>query len=202
MPDETRAPTGAGETRRVPWRRWIRLFHRDAGYLLVGLTIIYAVSGLAVNHIEDWDPNFARKKSEHQLNGPIAGEPEEVARVVLEHLAINDVSAEAVQTASDRVDIYLLDGNLSVNTASGHVVAERQEERTLIRIANWLHLNRGKKAWTIIADIYAIGLLLLAFSGLGMLPGRKGLLGRGGVLVLLGAAVPVLYVVFSGGPSN
>ena len=32
--------------------------HRDAGYLAVGLTIVYAVSGLAVNHVSDWDPSF------------------------------------------------------------------------------------------------------------------------------------------------
>jgi hypothetical protein len=31
-----------------------------------------------------------------------------------------------------------------------------------------------------------------------MLPGRKGLLGRGLVLVLLGAAVPIAYVTLAG----
>jgi hypothetical protein len=43
-------------------------------------------------------------------------------------------------------------------------------------------------------------LLFLATSGLFMLPGRKGLLGRGAILALLGAAVPIVYVVLSGGP--
>jgi hypothetical protein len=43
-------------------------------------------------------------------------------------------------------------------------------------------------------------LLFLATSGLFMLAGRKGLLGRGGVLLVLGILVPVLYVVLSGGP--
>jgi hypothetical protein len=69
-----------------------------------------------------------------------------------------------------------------------------------LRAANWLHLNRGKKAWTLVADTYAVMLLYLAISGLFMIPGRKGLLGRGAVIAALGAAVPVGYVVFSGGP--
>lgn len=199
---QSNVPVTSGEKRKIPLRRWVRAAHRDVGYLVVGFTIIYAVSGLAVNHIEDWDPNFSTQKTEHHVKGPMVGEPEEVLRMVLEQLQIDDPSAEAVQTSPDRLDIYLLNGNLSVNTATGHVVAEIQKERPLLRVANWLHLNRGKKAWTVIADIYAIGLLLLAFSGLGMLPGRKGLLGRGGVLALVGAAVPVLYVVFSGGPGQ
>jgi hypothetical protein len=43
-------------------------------------------------------------------------------------------------------------------------------------------------------------LLYLAISGLFMIPGRKGLLGRGAVIVALGAAVPIAYVLLSGGP--
>ena len=40
------------------WRGWLRAIHRDVGYLAVGLTVIYALSGLAINHIKDWNPNF------------------------------------------------------------------------------------------------------------------------------------------------
>ena len=42
--------------------------------------------------------------------------------------------------------------------------------------------------------------LYLAISGLFMIPGRKGLVGRGALIAALGAAVPVGYVVLSGGP--
>jgi hypothetical protein len=33
-----------------------------------------------------------------------------------------------------------------------------------------------------------------------MLPGKKGLIGRGGIFVVLGIAIPVVYVTWSGGP--
>ena len=82
----------------------------------------------------------------------------------------------------------------------GHVLEERQEPRFLLRIANWLHLNRGKKAWKYFADAYAAGLLVLATSGIFMLPGKKGLIGRGAVFVLIGIAIPVAYVTLSNGP--
>ncbi len=35
-----------------------RITHRDIGYLIAGLTIIYAVSGIALNHKHDWNPNY------------------------------------------------------------------------------------------------------------------------------------------------
>ncbi len=89
---------------------------------------------------------------------------------------------------------------LHVDTKSGTVFEEGQKPRALLRIANWLHLNRGKKAWTYFADGYAAGLLLLATSGLFMIAGKKGFFGRGAVLVAVGIAIPIAYVHFSGGP--
>ena len=97
-------------------------------------------------------------------------------------------------------EIVLAQRTLHVTPSTGRVFEEGQRPRLLLRVANWLHLNRGKKAWTYVADTYAAGLLLLALSGMLMLPGRKGLFGRGGLLVLLGAAIPILYVQLSGGP--
>ncbi len=40
------------------WRKWNRAIHRDFGYLFFGMTIIYALSGIAINHLDDWNPNY------------------------------------------------------------------------------------------------------------------------------------------------
>jgi hypothetical protein len=53
------------------WRPRLRGLHRDFGYLVVGLTFVYAASGLAVNHIEDWDPNFTQFERTHELAAPL-----------------------------------------------------------------------------------------------------------------------------------
>ncbi len=39
-------------------RKWNRVIHRDLGYIAVGLTLIYAISGFVVNHVHDWNPNY------------------------------------------------------------------------------------------------------------------------------------------------
>ncbi|HEX8107122.1 MAG TPA: hypothetical protein VF516_05300, partial [Kofleriaceae bacterium] len=52
------AARGLGPKIKNRWRAWLRAIHRDIGYLAVGFTLIYALSGIAMNHIDDWDPSF------------------------------------------------------------------------------------------------------------------------------------------------
>lgn len=178
----------------------LRALHRDAGYLAVGLTLVYALSGLAVNHIADWDPNFVHTDEVHALRGALPRDERAAARKVLGQLGIDERPTEVYRASDTQLEITLAHGAVHVDAEKGEIVHEGQQGRFLLRAANWLHLNRGKKAWTIFADGYAILLLFLATSGLFMLPGNKGLVGRGGILVALGIAIPVLYVTLSGGP--
>jgi hypothetical protein len=193
-------PAASLPTRKsIKWRPWLRAVHRDVGYFVVGLTFIYALSGLAVNHIADWDPNFNQIDRTHELGRALSGSDDQIKSQVLSSLAIDEPPSE-IYRAGNSLEIVLESRTLHVDTSSGHVVEEGQQPRFFLRLANWLHLNRGKKAWTIVADGYAVFLLLLATSGLFMIPGRKGLLGRGALIVTAGALVPALYVVLSGGP--
>lgn len=193
---------GAGappvKARRFVWRAWVRALHRDLGYLAVGLTFVYALSGLAVNHIADWDPNFRNLSRSHEV-GPVTGDDEAASKAVLGKLGITEAPKE-VYRAGDSLEILFERRTLHVDTKTGHIEDESQEPRFLLRVSNWLHLNRGKKAWTYFADAYAAGLLVLATSGLFMIPGKKGLFGRGLVFLAVGVAIPVLYVTLSHGP--
>ncbi len=180
-------------------RPLLRAVHRDVGYLAVGLTLIYAVSGLAVNHIAEWDPNFRNYERTHEL-GPLAGAAAQIASSVAATLDIEEAPREVYRAAPDQLDVLYETRTLHIDPGTGRVLDEGQDERLFLRLANWLHLNRGKKAWTYAADAYAVALLFLAVSGMFMIKGRKGLLGRGMVLVLVGMAVPTIYVTLSGGP--
>ncbi|RYZ06670.1 MAG: hypothetical protein EOO73_15340 [Myxococcales bacterium] len=186
--------------RRFLLRPWVRALHRDAGYFAVGLTLVYALSGLAVNHIADWDPSFRQIERTHQVAAPLPAEADAAGARVLQALGVQEKPTEVYAAGEDAVDVVLEHRTLHITPSSGKVLEEGQSPRLFFRLANWLHLNRGKKAWTYVADTYAVILLYLAISGLFMIPGRKGLLGRGAVIALLGAAVPVGYVLLSGGP--
>jgi len=202
---------GAGRERRARWRPWLRALHRDLGYVAVGLTFVYALSGLAVNHLTDWkdgDASFASYAVTHELGvgalgaggagGAGTGEDAAIAEAVRAKLGIAEKPREVYRPAEGELEVLFEKRTLHVNVATGRVVEDGQRPRFLLRFANWLHLNRGKKAWTFIADFYAGGLLVLATSGIFMIAGKKGLLGRGAILVGLGVAVPVIYVAFAG----
>ena len=200
---ETTGPLERATQRlRKRWRAWLRALHRDAGYLAVGLTVVYAVSGIAINHIDDWNPNFKTVSRTHKLAGPIPADEQAATAYVLAELGIEETPREAYKVADTPLEISLDNRSLIVETDTGTVFDEAEEPRFLLRVSNWLHYNRGKAAWTYIADGYAAFLLFLALSGMFMLRGRQGLIGRGAVLVLAGAAVPILYVTLSGGPAG
>jgi uncharacterized protein len=197
---ERAVPPITDNKRRFKPRAWLRAIHRDAGYFGVGLTVVYALSGLAVNHVADWDPSFRETHRTYQVEGPLPAGAEASGARVLAALRIDETPREVYLAGDDSLEIVFDRRTLHVTPSTGKVVEEGQSPRWFLRAANWLHLNRGKKAWTYVADSYAVLLLYLAFSGLFMIPGRKGLLGRGAVIAALGAAVPVGYVLLSGGP--
>jgi uncharacterized protein len=184
------------ERRRRLSRALLRALHRDAGYLAVGLTCVYALSGLAVNHVQDWDPSFVDYEHTHRL-GALHGDDAAIAAQVLARLRIHEAPRDVYRAAEDQLDITFDKRSLHVTPSTGAVLEQGQEPRFFLRAANYLHLNRGKKAWKYAADAYACLLLGLALSGLFMLPGRRGLFGRGFFFMLLGAAVPIAYVTLA-----
>jgi hypothetical protein len=185
---------------KAAWRPWVRAIHRDIGYVAVGLTFIYAMSGLAVNHITDFrdgDPSFKTYQRTHEL-GPLAGDDRAIASAVRGRLGIRETPREVYRASPSELEVLFERRTLHVDPTTGHVNEDGQEPRFVLRIANWLHLNRGKKAWTYVADAYAAGLLFLAMSGMFMIAGKRGFIGRGAILVAIGIAIPVVYVTLAG----
>ncbi len=39
-------------------RKLLRILHRDFGYFIVGMTIVYAFSGIYLNHRHDFNPDY------------------------------------------------------------------------------------------------------------------------------------------------
>ena len=187
---------------RKRWRAWLRAVHRDVGYLAVGFTLIYALSGIAMNHIDDWDPNFHTSEITKKITPvPDGISDAEAAKRVGEAAGLGDKAGKIddVYRAGDEVRLTYASGS-KVTAIGDTVTIQARSNRFFFRVADWLHTTRGKAGWKYIADAYAALLLYLAISGIFMIKGKLGLRWRGAVLVTLGLAGPLGYIVLSGGP--
>jgi len=184
---------------RKRWRGWLRAVHRDVGYLAIGFTVIYALSGIAMNHIADWDPNFHASEVTKKI-APIADDTSdaEATRRIAEVAGVTG-KLEDVYRAGDEVRLTYSSGS-KVTAIGDTLTIQRRRDRMFFRVADWLHATRGKAAWKWIADAYAVLLLYLAISGVFMIKGRLGLRWRGAALITVGLAAPIGYIVLSGGP--
>ena len=68
-----------------------KVLHRDLGYLFVGMIIVYALSGIAINHRKDWNPNYVIEKKEFKYETQISKQTINKEQI----LDILDMSGEA-----------------------------------------------------------------------------------------------------------
>lgn len=193
-PTEDRAPRRKGGR----WRRWNTAIHRDLGYLCAGLTVVYAVSGLAVNHRADWNPSYAQGVDTVRLPGVDfeASLAPGFAESVVAELGLSGPMRGTFRPDSASMRIFVGEATVTVDLATGETVHEAVRPRPVLRQLNFLHLNEPRKLWTWMADLYAVALILLAVTGLFVLRGRNGITGRGAWLTAAGVVVPVLFVLF------
>lgn len=181
----------------MSWRKWNRIIHRDLGYVAFGLTIIYAISGIAVNHVHDWNANYIVEKISANV-GPVAEISTAVTAVQIEEVLQAVGATGPVQktfpVSPEQLQIFLEKNSAVLNVKTGDVVFEKISPRRGFLEMNALHLNKLRGSWTLVADLFAIVLIVLAISGIIMIKGVKGLSGRGKWLTAAGIVLPLVYI--------
>lgn len=178
-----------------------RSLHRDIGYLCVGLILVYAVSGIALNHLHDWNPNYKKVHEAVDLQSfaikNSLGDIDEVktAESVLRELQINEKFRSTFQPSPDELKIFLEEGVVKVDFNKRKVDYEIVKERFLFFQINAIHLNKVHSAWKWLADIFSVLLIYLAISGLFMVKGKFSALNRGAKFVTIGFIVPIIGIV-------
>lgn len=182
----------------IKWRRWNAVLHRDLGYLCAGLTLVYAVSGVAVNHTADWNPNYSVRTRVVELGSldPGSVTSPTFAPNVMERLGVDGAVQGMFRPDPGTVQIFLDEARtITVDLGAGQASVEEVRDRPGLRMANFLHLNHAKRLWTWMADVYAGALALLAVTGLFVLRGRNGITGRGAWLTAAGVVIPVAFLL-------
>ena len=180
----------------MKWRKWNRIIHRDLGYIFFFTTIIYAVSGIAINHLNDWNPNYiiTTKEIQAEQNLTRAELTENVVRKLLAENGEEGGYKKHYFPDSSTMKAFIKGGTLTIDMDSGWGIIEKTRKRPILGPMNYLHYN-PVKWWTIFSDIFAGALLILAVSGILIIKGKKGILGRGLWLTALGIIIPVIYLL-------
>jgi hypothetical protein len=182
-------------------RRINRAVHRDLGYFFFGMAVIYGLSGIALNHRHQWNPNYIITQSGHALSLPPDEAPDNKSRALflLEQIGEED-NYRTQLVAGNTLRIFIEGGSLNVDMQSGQAQLEKIRRRPVFHQVNYLHYNTPRKLWTWFSDLFAGGLILLAFTGLFILKGKNGITRRGAWITGAGVAIPlVLLYLYLGG---
>lgn len=177
------------------WRRLNRAFHRDIGYFCAALTLVYAISGVAVNHVQDWNPNYRIEKVEQTFEPVPVGTRDEMVAALVERLGLPGPPVSSFRSEPHKVDLFYDGWSVQADATAGVAIVEKPRDRFILRDLNFLHLNHPKGLWTWFADAYAILLSVLAVTGLFILRGRNGLAGRGKWFATAGLLVPIVFLI-------
>lgn len=182
-------------------RKWSRIIHRDLSFFFSGVIIIYAVSGFVLNHKNDFNSDYSINIYDFIVEGsyPLSQEifTKEKVITILEPYNEADNYTKHYFPDNESMKVFLKGGSsLEVNLANGKALYEQVRKRPIISQFNWLHYN-PHKWWTIFSDIFAFSLILITLTGLVLTRGKNSLWGRGGILVIIGIIIPLLFILLT-----
>lgn len=173
--------------------KWARIIHRDIGFLMVGVCLVYAISGILLNHMNGKDPAF------HTIEATIQLTPNLNRDELM--VAWNDKTGVPTLRKVLPLDEghlrLMLEGGIGVyNIKRGIVDYEKYTKREFVYWINKLHYNKVK-GWSIMGDFFAASLIFFAISGLVIVRGKNGIAGRGKWYLLVGILIPIIYVLLA-----
>jgi hypothetical protein len=180
----------------VNWHKWNRILHRDLGYFFFGMTVIYSLSGIALNHINDWNPSYI--VTQEKVRWQSSNSESQVSKQdVLEFLRAQQEEnnyKNHYHPGEDRLKIFLKNGSIELDLKTGAGIMEKIKRRPLFYEINFLHYN-PKGLWTWFSDAFCVGLILVAISGLFILRGKTGIKGRGALFGGIGLVISLGFLL-------
>ncbi len=176
--------------------KYTRLTHRYLSYICTGILLVYIVSGFLLNHYKEFE--FMRQKREK-----IVDYVYEVPQNKLDFTAeqAQKIMRDLGYDAAEYKRFTLKDGTLSIvganqlvikiQTGSKQAYIKEIHRPKFLTALNQLHRNPNT-TWTIFSDAFLLLTVIVIITGLLIVPGKKGVFGWGGVLVLAGVLIPLL----------
>ncbi len=160
---------------------WMRVLHRDIGFLAIGLTLVYALSGIML--IEGKSPLWSYEK---EYNDKF--EPGLTAAQIADYYEFTDT----IPYKTENNILYFKKG--TYNEKTGDATYKKLTNYAFARKMINLHFTReGSKKYTFVI-IYAISLSFLAISSFWMYKPKNRNFKRGIIITAIGVAATFLLL--------
>lgn len=182
-------------------RKWSRNIHRDLSFFFSGVILVYAISGVVLNHKKDFNSDYVIRQQNLLIPGDFPKSRTEFTKdyvlTLLEPLDEQGNYTKHYFPNERQMKVFIKGGSsLVVDMQTGKALYESVKKRPVISALNRLHYNPGKW-WTIFSDTFAVCLLIITLTGIVMLKGKKGLWGRGGIELVAGILIPLFFIFFT-----
>lgn len=172
-----------------------RAIHRDLGYFYVGLIISFAVSGIMMNHRNQWHPEkYVIEKSSFQIT-PLEESQinDSVVQEIVKANGINDkFRRQSIKKGELRISLEKTDIDIDIKTGKAEVTSFINTPV----ISQIMKLHKNTSDWWIYyGDIFGLSLITIAITGTMLLAKSKySFKRRGWKLALAGVVFPLLVL--------
>jgi|LGVD01.1.fsa_nt_gb hypothetical protein len=173
------------------WRNWFRVVHRDLGFFIFGLTVIYSVSGISLNHINDWNPSYIISSDVIEFDQNQSQLP--IAKLIAE-IAPKLTYKKHFERSNGSIRVFVKGGIVDILPNKNIAVVEVLNRRPFFYEFNFLHYNRDS-LWVWFSDIFAAILIIVSISGLFLVKGKYGITKYGLYWTLLGILIPTVFLL-------
>jgi uncharacterized protein len=173
-----------------------RNIHRDLGYFYVGLIIAFSISGIFLNHRQVWHPSrYKAEVAPVQVTLPTDPNAinEEYAKSLVGTLNISD-NFRRFRLDRGQLKVSLEKNDLEIDLKTGKGELIRYVKVPVLAQMTQLHQDTSKW-WIYYSDIFGFAMLVIAITGMLMIPkGNLSFKERGWKLALLGLIFPLIFL--------
>jgi len=177
-------------------RKLLRILHRDFGYFIVGMTIVYSLSGIFLNHRHDFNPDYKifsyNFNTGHKNKTKLS---EQEVRDILATFDFKIVYKKHYLNNQGIVKVFIENGEVAIDPKSGEGYMHYLQKRPIIFGMNKLHKSTIGSVWKWVSDLMAVILLFVAISGIFLLKGKRGFNRWGWWLTIAGFIVPLVFAL-------
>ena len=177
-------------------RKLLRNLHRDFGYFIVGMTIVYALSGIFLNHRHDFNPDYRIYTDDFIVQkGNVEDFDANSIKKVINNLPYDLKYKKHYISSDNLVHVFIESGEMVIDPVKGEGVLRYLEQRPLIFEMNKLHKATLGTTWKWVSDIMAFILLFVAISGIFILKGKRGFVQWCWWWMVAGFVVPLVFAL-------